>query len=89
MSKLVIPSTVRFPFGYTVLVKQLDDRSFDDTHGEADAAFAHWNVQLQTIYLRKKQSLALRVYFLMHELGHAAVDWTHYVFQQVGLVPKE
>lgn len=89
MGKLVIPKQIRLPFGYTITVKQLDDRSFDDTVGEVDYAYAHWNVNLKTIYLRKSQSTALKSYFLTHELIHAVLDWQHNTLQQVRLVPKE
>ena len=49
---------------------------------------ASWSYDYRTIYLRQRQSLPLRVYYFLHELGHAAVDFTHYVMMEVGLVPK-
>lgn len=81
---------VRFPFGYIVLIKQVSDAEFDDIHEEEErTTLASWSTVRRTIYLRKRVAHPLKVYYLLHELGHAFVDWTHWVLAEVGLVRED
>lgn len=77
-----LPARVRFPFGYTVTIRQITDREMrdhsDDEPGEPVSLDGLWDVDSRTIYLRKCLPVRRKRYILGHELMHAFLDWTHH-----------
>lgn len=76
-----IPQKLKFPGGYTVFIKILDDRTFDNLC--RPDALALWD-DSQTkaggiIFLRKSRSVAERWSDLSHELVHVANDLANWL----------
>lgn len=74
LSRARIPHKIKLPFGYIICVKQLTDNQMNAKERECDGL---WDVDIKTIYIRKTAPLSRRRYILMHELGHAWLDFTH------------
>ena len=77
MKKKRIPGRIRFPFGYTVKVVQLDHREFEEETG--GGCLACWMTDERTIYLDKSRPIKKRRADLSHEVLHAAADWQVWV----------
>lgn len=71
---LRLPKHVTLPFGYRVTVKQLSDAEFDVHCKECDGL---WLDDSRTILIRKRLPAKRRAYLLVHELGHAWLDFSH------------
>ena len=69
-----IPRKVALPFGYLITVKQLSNGEFNRKAPECDGL---WDVDRRTIYIRNSLPLNRRRYILLHELGHAWLDFQH------------
>jgi len=69
-----IPSRVVLPFGYRISVRMLSDADMDQRDRDADGI---WDPDNRTIYIRKRLPVTRRRYILVHELGHAWLDWQH------------
>lgn len=75
MKRLVIPSTIRLPFGYVVKVKLAPASLFKILEcGDCDGL---WDCETRTILIRASLPVTRRRYILAHELGHAWLDWQH------------
>jgi Zn-dependent peptidase ImmA (M78 family) len=70
-----IPRKVKLPFGYVVTVRQFTNKQMNNMEDTADGL---WNSETRTIYIRKSLPLTRKRYILMHELGHAWLDFTHH-----------
>lgn len=79
-----IPKTVRFPFGYVVKVVTVKDR--DElgiaTH-DPDPGYSAFDPETRTIYLQKSRPIRLRRADLIHEVGHACIDWAHEAYNTI------
>ncbi len=71
---LRIPTFVTLPFGYRVTIKQLNNTEFNIHASECDGL---WYADTRTILIRKSLPAKRRAYILVHELGHAYLDWQH------------
>lgn len=71
---LRIPASITLPFGYKVTIKQLSDQEFDTHASDADGL---WVPETRTILIRKRLPAKRRAYLLVHELGHAWLDFSH------------
>jgi len=71
---LRLPSTITLPFGYRVRVKLLGDEEFNRLDQNADGL---WDESTREIFIRKRLSAKRRAYILVHELGHAWLDFSH------------
>ena len=69
-----IPSKIRFPFGYTIIVKQMTNSNMNALDKDCDGL---WDSDSKTIYIRKSLQMTRKRYILTHELGHAFLDWQH------------
>ena len=69
-----IPRKIKLPFGYVVTVRQFTNKQMNNMEETADGL---WNPETKTIYIRKSLPLPRKRYILMHELGHAWLDFTH------------
>jgi Zn-dependent peptidase ImmA (M78 family) len=71
--RTIIPKRVVFPFGFVVRVEQVSRNVLtQDVDSE-------WNGDSRSIFIDKGLSLQRRRYLLTHELGHAWLDWQHYI----------
>lgn len=70
-----IPRKVVLPFGYIITVKQLSNGDFNRRDHGSDGL---WEVDRRTIYIRKSLPLNRKRYILLHELGHAWLDFQHH-----------
>lgn len=70
-----IPKYIDLPFKYTVEVKQLNHKAFVEECGED--CYACWDVGEHggTIYLDKSRDIKKRTADLVHEMGHAFMDF--------------
>lgn len=68
-----IPCRVRFPFGYTVKVLQVEHEDFVDDFGARTRAA--WVDEERTIYLDLSRPIRKRRADLAHELLHVVTDW--------------
>ena len=66
-----IPKSVRLP-GFKVKIVQLDHDDFVDDFGRAKGA---WMDEEMTIYLDRSRPIRKRRADLVHEVGHAYLDW--------------
>ena len=77
-----LPARVRFPFDYTVKVRQVTDREMrefsDDAPGDPLSVDGLWIADDRTIYIRKCLRVRRKRYILGHELQHAFLDWQHH-----------
>ncbi len=73
-SQVRIPRKVTLPFGYIITVKQLSNGEFNRKEPGCDGL---WDVERRTIYIRGSLPLNRRRYILLHELGHAWLDFQH------------
>ena len=73
MSDYRIPRYVELPFQYTVKVV-LSDPTDSKLEGEDGT----WDVETRTIHINRKLPGKRRRYVLVHELGHAWLDFQHF-----------
>ena len=69
--RLRLPRYIELPFGYTIKVILTTDEDILDT---ADGV---WDVESHTIYIRRTLPPKRRRYILIHEMGHAWLDFQH------------
>lgn len=69
-----IPRKVVLPFGYVITVKLLSNGEMNRKDYKCDGL---WDVDRRTIYIRASLPLNRRRYILLHELGHAWLDFQH------------
>jgi len=67
----VIPKTVRLP-GFKIKIVQLEHDEFVDDFGRCKGA---WVGEEMTIYLDRSRPIRKRRADLIHEVGHAYLDW--------------
>lgn len=77
-----LPARLRFPFGYTVTIRQITDTEMrahsDDEPGEPVSLDGLWDQDTRTIYIRKCLPVRRKRYIFGHELQHAFLDWLHH-----------
>lgn len=84
-----LPSSVRLPFGYVVLVKLVTDAEMADSiECEVDEIpDGSWDMDTRTIFVRRAVPLRRKRYALGHELGHALWDWQHHCLDEGAMRP--
>jgi Zn-dependent peptidase ImmA (M78 family) len=80
-----LPTSVRLPFGYRVLVKLVTDTEMTE-HCE-DGADGLWDSESRTIYIRKNLPKQRQRYILWHELGHVLWDGQHALLDGKAMKP--
>jgi Zn-dependent peptidase ImmA (M78 family) len=73
---LKVPKRIRFPFGYTVVVRQVTLRELKKMAG-GDDVYGLWDVDSRTIFVGKHLPVAKKRYVVVHELRHAMADFEH------------
>lgn len=68
---LRLPRFIQLPFGYKIRVLLTNSA---DILGDLDGA---WDVEVRTIYVRQTLPARRRRYILIHEMGHAWLDFQH------------
>lgn len=79
MARPRIPTSVPLPGGYTITVKYVQGESTQ----LSPTSHAEWDVDAQTIYLRRERGRFLPEDFV-HELRHALVDWEDWYLGKSG-----
>ena len=73
---LRIPKHIRFPFGYTVHIKQITLKELEDRCGAS--VLGLWEDDIRTIFIGKDLKVARKRWVLLHELIHAWADFQLY-----------
>ncbi len=81
---LRVPKVIRFPFGYTVVVKQVTLREMKAMNGN-EACWGLWDVDTRTIYIAKNAPISKKRYLVCHELKHVLADFEHF-YTEEGIV---
>jgi Zn-dependent peptidase ImmA (M78 family) len=74
-----IPTKVVFPFKYIVKIEQVSSEELGIATNDPQPGYAAWSVDKQTIYLDKSRPIKNRRADLVHELGHAFLDWQAWI----------
>jgi hypothetical protein len=77
MKRKRIPTSVTFPFGFVVKIRQLPHEEFE--HETGGGCLACWFSDDRTIYLDTGRPITKRRADLAHEMLHAAADWQVWV----------
>ena len=72
-----VPSRFTFPFGYTVRIRLVTKDEMEDYGG--DGCDGLWLCEQRLILIRKSLTAARRRWVAVHEIGHAWLDYQHWL----------
>lgn len=72
-----LPQRIALPFGYVVAVKLVTRAEMAKAGGEGCDGL--WLVDTRSILVVRTLPARRKRYILAHELGHAWLDWQHFV----------
>jgi len=73
-----IPRSITLPGDFKILVKEVPKSQLVGITGTVEMEAA-WMSSIQTIYLNNEKTEERRKWDLVHEFGHALVDWLEYL----------
>lgn len=79
MPRTLLPRLIELPWGYTVIVKQVDNDTMDVLDANADGL---WVAEDRTVILRRSLPIARKCYILTHEMVHVLTDWQHWALDK-------